>query len=150
MANAQSILHAEGLNDDGRTAKVIVDKSFKKDEAIRKLHFELQEKTYKTLQLGIDKHAFLLDELVYLNHSCNPNVYFKTETMYALKDINSGEELTFFYPSTEWEMREPFECWCKSSNCVKSVQGAKFLSKDILDKFYLSDHIKQLLNKAKQ
>ena len=30
----------------------------------------------------------------------------------ALRPISEGDELTFFYPSTEWAMAEPFECGC--------------------------------------
>ena len=142
--SSNSILHAEGLEENGRVARVIVDKDFKKNEVIRSLNYKLHEKTYKTLQLGVDKHALLLDELVYLNHSCDPNVYFNNDAMYAIKDIKAGDELTFFYPSTEWEMREPFDCWCKSPNCVKKIQGAKFLDKEVLLKFNLSPHIKDL------
>lgn len=30
----------------------------------------------------------------------------------ALRDIQPGDELSFFYPSTEWEMAQGFECKC--------------------------------------
>eukprot|EP00834_Sanchytrium_tribonematis_P004111 NODE_185_length_13590_cov_0.472908.p12 type:complete len:147 gc:universal NODE_185_length_13590_cov_0.472908:4288-3848(-) len=141
---AKQNIHVEGQNDEGRLAKVVADKDFYKDEEIRKLNYKLNDKTYKTVQLGLDKHGLLLDELVYLNHSCSPNVYFKNETLCALSEIKQGDELTFFYPSTEWEMKEPFECWCKSKDCIRSVQGAKYLNKDTLKKFYLSTHIREL------
>eukprot|EP00835_Amoeboradix_gromovi_P002397 NODE_135_length_18075_cov_0.518413.p11 type:complete len:149 gc:universal NODE_135_length_18075_cov_0.518413:14330-14776(+) len=140
------ILHVEGMSEAGRAAKVVTDKFLKKNEAIKRIEYALQaEKTYKTLQLGMNEHALLLDELVYLNHSCNPNVYFKNDLLYALRDIAIGEELTFFYPSTEWEMREPFDCQCESLNCIKTVKGACALPKDVLDSFYISEHIKNLL-----
>lgn len=30
----------------------------------------------------------------------------------ALRDIKEGDVLEFFYPSTEWDMAQPFECSC--------------------------------------
>lgn len=27
--------------------------------------------------------------------------------------LKEGDELTFFYPSTEWSMAQPFDCLCK-------------------------------------
>ena len=45
----------------------------------------------------------------------------------ALRDIEAGEAITFFYPSTEWDMAQPFECGCGSTQCIKVVKGAKYL-----------------------
>jgi hypothetical protein len=46
----------------------------------------------------------------------DPNVKFDTEAMQvvALRDISADSELQFFYPSSEWEMAAPFQCWCGS------------------------------------
>jgi len=33
-------------------------------------------------------------------------------TVVAARDLAADDELTFFYPSTEWSMAEPFDCWC--------------------------------------
>ena len=43
----------------------------------------------------------------------------------AGRDIAAGEELTYFYPSTEWEMDRPFRCLCGAPDCVGVVSGAK-------------------------
>ena len=78
-----------------------------------------------------------------INHSCDPNVFFDTTKMevVCLKHIQPGEEFRFFYPSTEWEMSQPFVCNCGSSNCLQLISGAAQLSDDTLAKYRLSDFI---------
>jgi hypothetical protein len=73
-------------------------------------------KRYSSVQVGCNEHVELNSDFVYLNHSCSPNVAVDTEQwcFVAYRDISAGDELTFFYPSTEWEMAQPFECWCGS------------------------------------
>ena len=55
-----------------------------------------------------------LDMLSNLNHSCRPNTVLDAEarTVSASRDIEAGEMLSFFYPSTEWHMDRPFVCQC--------------------------------------
>jgi hypothetical protein len=97
-----------------------------------------------TVQIDQDKHTDV-GKLAALNHSCNPNVFLDTEHLlvYACKDIEKGEELSFFYPSTEWEMDAPFICLCGASNCIHVVAGARFLPLSILGNHYLSKHIRE-------
>src|SRR5688500_5344824 len=76
-----------------------------------------KEPTYLTVQVGHDKHITLQPAfLQYINHSCEPNVFFNTSTMQlvALKEVGMDDEFTFFYPSTEWKMNQPFQCYCGS------------------------------------
>ncbi len=110
----------------------------------------LKEPTYLTVQIGEDEHIHLRPEyLQYINHSCEPNVLFNTDTMQleCLKDIEAGDELCFFYPATEWDMAQPFECLCGTASCIKQVQGAKYLSKGILPNYKLTAFIQSMLNK---
>ena len=104
--------------------------------------------TYLTVQTGIKTHITLMPEfLQYINHSCNPNVFFDTDLMQliCLKPIAIGEELRFFYPSTEWEMTQSFVCNCGSANCLQLVQGAAYLSNDVAAKYRVTNFIKQQL-----
>lgn len=108
------------------------------------------EPTYLTVQVDVGKHITLQPEfLQYINHSCNPNVFFNTTTMelVALKEIKVEEELTFFYPSTEWEMVQPFKCYCGSQACLGEIKGAAYLSKNVLKRYRLTDFIQQQLAK---
>jgi hypothetical protein len=41
--------------------------------------------------------------------------------------LRIGEELTFFYPSTEWDMDQGFSCFCGSKACLGYISGAKHM-----------------------
>ena len=106
--------------------------------------------TYLTVQVGIDKHITLRPEfLQYINHSCDPNVFFDTTSMklVCLKPIEAGEEFTFFYPSTEWDMAQPFVCQCNSANCLQLIQGARYISTETLKQYRLTDFIQEQLHR---
>ena len=105
--------------------------------------------TYLTVQTGVDKHITLMPEfLQYINHSCEPNVFFNTTTfeLICLLPLQPGDELTFFYPSTEWDMAQPFVCNCGNTNCLQLINGASHLSGETLAKYTLTDFIR---NQAK-
>lgn len=113
----------------------------------------VEQPTYLTVQTGIDRHITLRPEfLQYINHSCDPNVFFDTTSfqLVCLKPIEAGEEFTFFYPSTEWDMIQPFVCQCHSANCLQLIQGASYLSTETLDKYRLTDFIQQQLRRKAQ
>src|ERR1700741_2446805 len=45
----------------------------------------VSEPNYLTVQVGLDKHILLHPEhLQYINHSCNPNVFFDTYAMHSV------------------------------------------------------------------
>lgn len=102
--------------------------------------------TYLTVQTGPDTHITLLPEyLQYVNHSCSPNVFFDTTAMQlvCLEDLQPGDEMRFFYPSTEWDMSQPFVCNCGSKDCLQLINGASNLSANTLKKYKLTDFILQ-------
>jgi hypothetical protein len=102
-----------------------------------------------TVQVNEDVHIILDPEfLQYINHSCDPNIFFDTSRMQlsCLKDISAGDELTFFYPSTEFAMESPFNCFCGSNNCLHKIQGASFLSQETIHHYKFTDFIMQKLN----
>ena len=109
----------------------------------------LSEPNYLTVQVDVDKHILLSPEhLQYINHSCDPNVFFDTHTMkiVALKPIAEGDEMTFFYPSTEWHMAQPFTCFCGSSKCLREISGAAHIPVEILRTYKLTRFIQQQLH----
>jgi len=102
--------------------------------------------TYLTVQVDIDKHITLVPEfLQYVNHSCQPNVFFNTATMNleCLTEMQPGDEFTFFYPSTEWNMSQPFVCNCCSSQCLEVIYGASKLTIEKLSRYKLTDFIRR-------
>ncbi|KZM26916.1 uncharacterized protein EKO05_0010535 [Ascochyta rabiei] len=107
---------------------------------------------YSSVQAGKNLHIELNCDLVYINHSCSPSLIFDMVAWEVRVNpdreggLKEGDELTFFYPSTEWSMAQPFECLCKTSECKKTIQGAKDMRLTDLDEYWLSEHIKELLH----
>ena len=99
--------------------------------------------TRTSIQINKHEHIEELSRLAYLNHSCDPNVLmdFSQMELRAIRDIEPGEELTFFYPSTEWDMSTPFQCLCGSSQCLKKIAGARYLSLNVLGRYFINQHI---------
>ncbi|HTP03213.1 MAG TPA: SET domain-containing protein-lysine N-methyltransferase [Anaerolineales bacterium] len=99
-----------------------------------------------TVQVGVDQHVEVR-ELASMNHSCNPTTLLDTTRMlvFAERDLAPGDELTFFYPSTEWEMSSPFICLCGAPNCIHVVAGARFLPLSTLEDHFLNYHIRELM-----
>lgn len=100
-----------------------------------------------TVQLEETVHARLFPEaLRYVNHSCAPNALFDVErlALVTLRPIAPGEELTFFYPATEWSMAEPFDCACGAPHCLGRVSGASSLPRHVLATRPLAPHVRRL------
>jgi hypothetical protein len=138
-------------NTDNNQKSLHALKPFKKGALLSKFYAgTIQAKpNYLTVQTGVSTHITLMPEfLQYINHSCSPNVFFDTSTMEvrALKNIEINEEFTFFYPSTELDMAQPFICYCGSGNCLQNIMGAKFIKPEILKTYKLTQFIKGQLN----
>ena len=103
--------------------------------------------TVYSIQVGVHAHIDGLGPAAYLNHSCAPSAAVDTEALalVALRDLDAGDELTFFYPSTEWAMSHPFLCGCGAPECVRVVAGAKYLPADVLGRYFINRHIRELL-----
>ncbi|KAF9899857.1 hypothetical protein EC991_008226 [Linnemannia zychae] len=64
----------------------------------------------------------------------------------ATPAILRRDNMMFFYPASEWDMEQPFTCWCCAQQCIGNVQGAKSLSKDTLSRYFVTHHIQKLLS----
>ena len=109
--------------------------------------------SYLTVQTGEHHHITLKPAfLQYINHSCKPNVFFDTSSMHlvALREICIGDEFVFFYPSTEWQMAQPFDCYCGSTNCLQHISGAISLPSHLLSKYDFTDFIQHKLQNPLQ
>ncbi len=109
----------------------------------------LKKPTYLTVQTGLSTHITLSPSyLQFCNHSCSPNAFFDTSRLefIALQNIEPGDELTFFYPSTEWKMQQPFSCNCNSRNCLGTINGAAYLSASVVKNYRLTDFIQYQLS----
>lgn len=111
----------------------------------------VQRPTYLSVQVDDDRHILLAPEfLQYINHSCEPNTFFDTGhfEVVALRDIAADEEITFFYPSTEWTMTQSFDCFCGADSCLGRIQGAAHLPKQALAKYRFAEHIHRQLQRT--
>lgn len=105
--------------------------------------------THLTLQVDEDKHIHLFPEyLQYINHSCEPNAFFDIQhgKLVSLKVINKNEEISIFYPATEWDMNQPFECFCNTSSCLGKIKGASYLGENLLTRYRFAEHIMRKFN----
>jgi len=126
--------------------RIVATKPFHRGEVIFSILGRKTQQSYKSVQIGWATHVEDTRLLAYQNHSCRPNTIVDTagRKVLALRDIPAGEELTFFYPSTEWTMVQPFRCLCGSSDCLGQIAGAKYLSLDTLSRYFINDHIRQI------
>lgn len=136
------------IKTENKFRSLVTKQAYSKGEVICDIPTEkLFDKANRyTVQISQDKHTEV-GKLSALNHSCDPNVILDTENlqMIACRDIDKGEELSFFYPSTEWEMDAPFICLCGASNCIHVVAGARFLPLSTLENHYLNKHIREMM-----
>ncbi len=106
-----------------------------KGERIIQLTGEIvQENNEHALQ--IDEKKFIgtsenIDD--FINHCCKPNCFIKFDNdeifLVALRDIAIGEELSFDYHTTEFDLgKDSFVCNCSSKNCIGVVKGFKYLT----------------------
>jgi hypothetical protein len=127
---------------------LITKQAYTKGEVICEIPSDnvVNKATRFTVQIGRNEHTDV-GKLAALNHSCDPNVILDTENMVmvARYDIAKGDELSFFYPSTEWEMAAPFICLCGASNCIHVVAGARFLPLSTLENHFLNKHIREMM-----
>jgi SET domain len=74
-----------------------------------------------TIQISERRHqAFTGDVDDFLNHSCAPTCRVDAAGLrvVALVPLGVGQELTFNYLTTEWDLTEPFVCSCEGQRRV--------------------------------
>lgn len=89
-----------------------------------------EEKKKYAYQCG-DKYVIVSDISIYLNHSCDPNLWWKDDaTLVARREILPGQELTYDYAMSDIDPRTmpDMPCGCGAKNCRKVITA-----KDCLD-----------------
>ena len=141
-------MNSLSIHTENKFRSLITKQAYSKGDVISSIPSDnvVNKATRYTVQIGRNEHTDV-GKLAALNHSCDPNVFLDTENlqMVACRDIAKGEELSFFYPSTEWEMDAPFICLCGASSCIHVVAGARFLPLSTLEHHYLNKHIRELM-----
>jgi uncharacterized protein len=74
--------------------------------------------------IGIARGVWVDPEfpLVFINHSCEPNSAFRDErTLFALRAIAPGEEVTMDYSTTEADIDWSMHCSCGAAQCRSTL-----------------------------
>lgn len=82
--------------------------------------YEVEKDTRHSLTIGGHKIE-PTGPLKFLNHSCNPNSYFKGRKLITNRDIKQGQELTINYLATETHLTHPFKCKCNTKECSRRI-----------------------------
>lgn len=118
---------------------------------VQKLNFD----NHPELQIADDLFVCPLTEdekdssMLYINHSCNPNVGMQGDiTFVAMKNIKKGEELVMDYAMID-NYDYSMNCNCGSENCRKIVTGKDFLLPVVKSyEKYLSAYIQSKLDQT--
>ena len=84
--------------------------------------------------------------MLFINHSCEPNVGFAGSTVLAaMRDISPGEELT-----TDYALFDDYDgmmhCWCGTPSCRATIGGQDWQQPDLQRKYgnYFSSYLLHL------
>jgi hypothetical protein len=134
--------HIKLANIPNKGKGLISNKKFEKNMVVLKFDHGITirpNSTASVTALQIDEDAFLDSKPKqirdFLNHSCRPNVRIDFNKMgcISIRKINPGDEITFSYVTTEYDLaikNESFQCFCGSKNCIRVVKGFKHLKKE--------------------
>ena len=89
------------------SSRLVAERDYPKGAVIANLEgLTPGPKRYSSVQISEEEHIELNSDLVFMNHSCEPSTRMDVDkrAVVAAKDLVPGDELTFFYPSTEWDM----------------------------------------------
>lgn len=73
--------------------------------------------------------------MMFLNHSCEPNVGVQGQIVFvAMRDIAAGEELTLDYATIDHDA-EPMDCHCGTASCRQVITGQDWQRPELQRKY---------------
>ena len=90
------------------------------------------------------------DVMMFLNHSCDPNVGIRGQILFvAMRDIDVDEELTIDY-AMFGANREPMQCNCRSTDCRGQITDSDWKISKLQEKYrgYFSSYIQLKINES--
>lgn len=126
----------------------IVDKKIFEKSAIKGSEAQIAENFY-LVALTPQEYE---DTLLFVNHSCQPNLGFKGDVvLVSLRDIKKGEELTADYSTCISDIYFHLLCNCGEANCRKIIRGDDWKKKEIQNKYgnYFSTYLLEKMRKLK-
>lgn len=129
--------HLSVILDENKGKVVIAAENITKGEVVCELFFDSIKLRSAGKFVQGDAEVFLhnnldtIDDL--FNHSCEPTTQLdlKRAEFRAIRDIGLGEEITWNYLTTEYDLLrdgQDFDCKCGSLKCYGRIQGFKYLS----------------------
>ena len=88
----------------------------------------------------------------YFNHSCDPNAGLDGQiALVALRDIQSGEEVSFDYATSDSTHYDDFDCQCGSNLCRARVTGDDWMKPELQTRYkgYFSPYLQVKIDKLK-
>lgn len=85
-----------------------------------------------TIQIDAERHQAGTGEIDdFLNHCCEPSAVLDAERLcfVAARPLAPGDEVTFNYLTSEWDMAEAFVCRCGADRCFGNIRGFRHLSR---------------------
>jgi SET domain-containing protein len=75
------------------------------------------------------------DVMMFLNHSCEPNVGIQGQIVFvAMRDIAGGEELTLDYATIDHDS-EPMACRCGAEGCRRLITSQDWQKPELQEKY---------------
>ena len=112
--------------------------------------------SYSTTQAGPNLHVELNSNIHFTNHSCAPTLEWHMDKFEIRvnreRALKKGDELSFFYPSTDWTLAQPFDCWCGAAEgvCCGRIEGAGRMDEGVLGRYWLNGYIRKLLEERRE
>ena len=105
--------------------------------------------------VGPRNHAERQSTMLFLNHSCSPNLGVLGQISFvAMRDILQGEELTYDWAMTD-NLDYSMACTCRSVECRGQVSGKDWMRPELQERYadyfsaYLLAKIKQMPNRRR-
>jgi hypothetical protein len=108
------------------------------------------------IQIADGFHLVAMDEteyegvMLFINHSCEPNVGFGGNTvLVAMRDIEPGEELTTDYAMFD-DYNGEMECRCGTASCRRTINGRDWQRRELQRKYgqYFSWYLQRRFDRS--
>lgn len=104
-------------------------RAFRRGETIARISGPIDDKPdFESLQVREGQFLHMERPAVLMNHWCSPNAYIDWDALEfkALRDVAQGEQVTWNYNTSEWELQRPFTCHC----CERKIRGFRHVERE--------------------
>ena len=131
MAVNNQDIHFQLKSSEDRGSGVFTKNSFKREDVVMRGVIEKIEYVNHVgvSQMGKNEYFAPIGLMALVNHSCSPNCGIRinetgAQDYVAMRDIASGEEITFDYAMQNYIIDHfPISCLCGSLECRGSIGG---------------------------